>query len=64
MHGESFRALLLRLGYRDVREASAYEWLFEQNETRALLAWMCENLRPANVLSAELAKRRYEEMIG
>lgn len=53
-----FSNLLEQLGYGTVDESAgknipSCEWLFEKEETKELLTWLCNNLKPSNVLMNE-----------
>lgn len=58
MANQSFSTILEQLGYGTVDESSgksipSCEWLFEKEETKELLMWLCNNLKPTNVLLNE-----------
>ncbi|KAG9446559.1 hypothetical protein H6P81_012687 [Aristolochia fimbriata] len=57
-------ALLGELGFEGHESLSpdSFEWPFQIEETRPMLAWICSNLRPANVLTpAEISQ--YEQFL-
>ena len=51
----SFKAFLERVGYRESKFPSSYDWLFELPENSAFLLWLCENVHLENVLSDKQA---------
>eukprot|EP00026_Physarum_polycephalum_P005971 Phypoly_transcript_06010.p1 GENE.Phypoly_transcript_06010~~Phypoly_transcript_06010.p1 ORF type:complete len:597 (+),score=133.37 Phypoly_transcript_06010:60-1850(+) len=57
---------LEQLGYGSIDESAgknvpSCDWLFEKEETKDLLAWLCNNMRPSMVLLNDEIKR-YEEL--
>jgi HAUS augmin-like complex subunit 3 len=61
-----FSSTLEQLGYGSIDESAgkpipSCDWLFEKEETKELLVWLCNNLRPSNVLLNEEIKR-YQEL--
>ena len=58
-----FASTLQQLGYGTLEESAGKvtpsgEWLFDQKEeTRPFLMWLCDNMKPSNVLLGDEIKR-------
>lgn len=49
--GKDFVELLKKLDIKNSLKSESFDWLFEKEQTKYILTWMCKNLNESNILT-------------